>query len=119
MVLLIWGWTQVSLRFWVLVVGIVSVLVIMRELMIVIVRVRFAAAVGVPYLLVLLSDELLRLAVGAAGHHGNGEVCAALPRQLTAERCRGCRDTSIVGIKCWYHHASTCCSLSPRARRGL
>lgn len=36
-----------------------------------------------PYLLVFLSDELLRL-VRDTGHHGNGEVGAALPGQFAA-----------------------------------
>ncbi len=38
-----------------------------------------------PYLLVFLADQLLRLGVGDAGHHGNGEVCAALPGQFAAQ----------------------------------
>lgn len=41
--------------------------------------VRLGYVVGVPYLLVLLSDELLRLCVGHAGDGGDGEVGAALP----------------------------------------
>lgn len=40
--------------------------------------------VWISYLLVFLTDQLLRLGVGAAGHHGNGEVGAALPGQFAA-----------------------------------
>lgn len=45
--------------------------------LVVVVRVLFV--VGVPYLLVFLSDELFCLVVVHCGHHGDGEVCAALP----------------------------------------
>lgn len=41
--------------------------------------VRVLFVVGVPYLLVFLSDELFCLVVVHCGHHGDGEVCAALP----------------------------------------
>lgn len=41
--------------------------------------VRVGYVVGVPYLLVLLSDELFRLVVDHPGDGGDGEVGAALP----------------------------------------
>lgn len=45
--------------------------------LVLVVRVRYV--VGVPYLLVLLSDELFRFVVHHAGGGGDGEVGAALP----------------------------------------
>lgn len=42
-----------------------------------VVRVRYV--VGVPYLLILLSDELFRFGVHHPGDGGDGEVGAALP----------------------------------------
>lgn len=45
--------------------------------LVLLVRVRYV--VGVPYLLVLLSDELLRLVVGHPGDGGDGEVGTTLP----------------------------------------
>lgn len=45
--------------------------------LVLVVRVRYV--VGVPYLLVLLSDELFRFVVHHPGDIGDGEVGAALP----------------------------------------
>ncbi len=51
--------------------------IVFRLVIVLVVRVRFV--VGVPYLLVFLSDELFCLVVRHSGHRGDGEVCAALP----------------------------------------
>lgn len=64
------------LRLWVLVL----VRTVFRLGLVIVLVVRVRLVVGVPYLLILLSDELLCLGVRHSGHHGDGEVCAALPR---------------------------------------
>lgn len=68
---------------------------------------RLRLAAGAPYLLVFLSDELFLLAVRGAGAGGDGEVCAALPGQLTAERDRDV---------CWLLLAAPCSVVADGAR---
>lgn len=65
---------------------------------------RLRLAAGGPYLLVFLSDELFLLALRRSGAGGDGEVCAALPGQLTAERV------------CWLLFATPCSVVADSAQ---
>lgn len=52
-------------------------------MIVMVVRVRFV--VGMPYLLIFLPDELLRLVVRHSGDGRDGKVCATLSGEFAAE----------------------------------